>query len=249
MILRSSYSLQHTTRFLTMMLDLCDHLAKNNIEVVPYTDQSATDFDSLDTNLKQSKIDALERYIKVLETTTHQRVNLKSARDLVAKTLFSNSWIGANGLLENIDDSCLIEMYDHNQVKVFSNFRFYELCSYDLTTCWTYSWNELFDRPEGVESELLGYTRQAFNLRPRDVLKIDTPIHYIKERFSKHQRLFSYRADFISPVYSKNSRGIKDLEGVIVVSQAELIKEKSMQPSKPKLELARSRDPREEVNG
>lgn len=95
-------------------------------------DASLASFDQLPIERRQAIVSQFDRYTNLLSLAHQERVSLRDDKALVWSTLKALRLRPPSDLLDHLAHGDVIEIYDHNQVQVFRNLRFFELCTYGV---------------------------------------------------------------------------------------------------------------------
>lgn len=121
--------------------------------------------------------------------------------------------------LSTFEHDDLIEGYDLNNIQIFRNLKYMQVCGYSLEDVLTHSWPELYERSSRITDELLGNIRGVFESGQTTALKIST--HYMKERISKNRQVSEVTFRYMAPIFSRPGVPV----GVLVSSRARIVDE------------------------
>lgn len=110
-------------------------------------------------------------------------------------------------ILEQVDQTDVVEIIDSNQIQMYRSFSCFALCNYSIAELVTYPWYELYDRPSWVTDKLfeLG-TPVLKGDRPYQDLEENVPPYLIRETRTDEQSAFMVQEKFYARMMSSHTR-------------------------------------------
>ena len=125
-------------------------------------------------------------------------------------------------LSDYISEGDVIEVYTAENVQIYRNLAFFNLCSYSLMDVMTKEWYELYERPEFVTELLIKQIGELLQSGEPFYPKI--PVHLMTEKVSKEKRAFTTSFKYFLPLHDLKG----DCTAFIVVIRAELHSQESV---------------------
>lgn len=194
------------------------------VSVVAFHDKNLVDFSKLSVPLKKSAMQDAQNYYNLLsetELTRNEDENLSEIStpgQSVWYALQKTKMRPASDLFSLLSYDDAIEVYSSEDIQVWRNLKFWEVCSYSLEEMYCYTWQERYHRDDGAINKILTLIK---NFSPTSPTSIPCNINnLLEEKFSKNKFKIDVTHEILSPLLSYNTNNIA---GFIVVSKVKLL--------------------------
>lgn len=100
-----------------------------------------------------------------------------------------------------IDRTDVLEVYDSEHFQMFRSFNFFRICNYSLDDILAHEWYELFERPESITTELIGWIMDHLSSQ-RSISPNNVGEHLMREKWAEPQGNFITKVKYLGSVYS-----------------------------------------------
>jgi hypothetical protein len=178
-------------------------------------------------------IEKLKIYNEICNSALADGKSLKDSTALTWYALKKFNFIFSSELFSYIKDGNVVEIYDRDNVQIFRNFHFFDICSYTLEDLLCRSWTELFIRVNKDHTQSIINTCQQFYTK--EITGVTSLSHVGTHRIIESDSPFSYNVDavvnYLAPLYDKSRYPC----GFVAIESAALISEKPEGRSAEKL--------------
>lgn len=119
--------------------------------------------------------------------------------------------------IDTLTEDELVEAYNMEQIQIFRNMRYMEVCGYSLVEVLTYDWPTLYERSQVITNQLFKGIEAA--LKTAATVRLDIAPHYMKERMSHTRQMSQVDFQRMTPLFS----GPGKLAGFLVSSRARVV--------------------------
>jgi hypothetical protein len=189
-----------------------------DVTIRAFSDPSLPHFAKLTTDEQQNVVMQLARYVSICQDVLASGGSLRSTRTFVWRAFREFGWTPNSSFFNAMSDDHVIEIYDRNNLQIFRNFRFFELCSYTLEDVFTRPWTTLFRRRDQAQTErLIKYVETMFAIETRETLFVDVGIQNTQETDSELRRSVDLEVEVAALLFDKDDKP----EAFIVCERAE----------------------------
>jgi hypothetical protein len=100
-----------------------------------------------------------------------------------------------------IDRNDVLEVYDSEHFQMFRSFNFFRICNYSLDDILAHEWYELFERPESITKDLIGWILEHLASQ-RSISKNGLGEHLMRERWAEPRGNFITTVRHLGSVYA-----------------------------------------------
>lgn len=187
--------------------------------IAPYSSSNLVHFDVLQIQEKQKVVEGLKNYLEICQQTILSGHSVKNSKQLTWNALKKFKLRPHLTLFDHLNDGQVIEFYSSENIQIFRNFVFFELCSYTLEDVYCRPWFELYKRDDSVTAEILKEFEFIFKGQSETIVSSKTPKHYLFESSSFYSNTVEMQVDFCAPLYSDS----KNEKHLIVAESCRLI--------------------------
>jgi len=111
-------------------------------------------------------------------------------------------------LFNYIEESDIIEVYRYDQIQVFRNLNFHDVCSYELPELFIYPWDQLFYRPNHITQQIADGAKAVFSGEHNGILDLESLVgeHPICETFSPKRHKLKMCFKYFYPLRNKTNQ-------------------------------------------
>jgi hypothetical protein len=178
-------------------------VSKFHFKVRTHSDRSLQRFSSLPKEIQAQIVKNFTGYQDFLTKCSSSGLDLRDDQLLLKAYLTETGFIYDRGIFDNISRGDVIEIYTKDQIQIFRNLAFMDLCNYTLLDLLSYDPYELYERSEKVKQYLMEVVNIVAN-RPRSTLPIEmshVPSHVLREKFSDQRLTSSVQFKWVYPLY------------------------------------------------
>lgn len=203
--------------FLQLSLALVALLRKEGLKTESHL-EGLPHFSQLGLEEKQTAIDRVKFYHDLCFDHVSEGQSLRDSKRLTWRALVKLGLSPGSNLLDRIESDDVIEVYNPDQVQIFRNLEFFDICSYTLEELFCIQWWRLFRRDEAVSGSIIKLVEDLYQRKYPDGAASPLPQHTVVECLSREKTNINFFMKFIGPLY-KN----KQIEAVICIEQAQLV--------------------------
>jgi hypothetical protein len=190
---------------------IVNYCAAEDIQVIASTPLSLRLAEGLEYPQRNELISQIDLWVNSLVLGTRRMGKAVSDEKSLRRFCeMTNTYI-RDDFYKKIDDGDVVEVYTFDsstgQVKqTWRNWRFLEMCSYDVLLLMTTPMLDLFHRNEKTAELLVSRIGEVFT--DQRTKPCDVPAHVITERMHQKNRLFQITNKFYTPLFSKKDQVI-----------------------------------------
>lgn len=196
--------------------EIASTLRQEGVFVRPYT-ANLTHFSALPPAQKQRVLNLLGFYRDLCIEHIEDGYKIKDSKSFTWRALQKLGLTPTSDLFSRILDDDVIEIYSSENVQLFRNFRFFELCSYSLEELYSVAWWYLFEREETVGPKLISEVMKIIKGEIRHGFRPDVDPHVIVESQSEEKLVIDYDVKWVAPVMAENT-----IEGFVAIERGTL---------------------------
>jgi hypothetical protein len=175
-------------------------------------------FNELTTQEKTTAVERLQFYYDLCLDQITEGQSLRDSKKFTWRALVKLGLSPQSDLLDRIGDGDVVEIYNEEQVQLFRNLEFFDICSYTIEELFCIQWWRLFQREESVSSEILKLVNDLYAKKYPNGVASPLPQHTVLECLSRDRFKIDFFMKYIGPLY-KN----KQVAALICLEQAALI--------------------------
>lgn len=191
-------------RFRTLCESLALLLEHEGMAVRPYANENLIFFQMLSPESQDEAIELLEDYLATAKLVLKDKHSLKESRYFVQKALeYFELSAHPEFVAAAQDPRRISEFYSLKGTQFFRTFNYFEMTSYTLEDIYCRQWVDLYERPEGLTSQMLaGIAELVEKNSSQTLINIDTA-HFIQERISLERLITNCQGLHITPLYQQ----------------------------------------------
>lgn len=162
-------------------------------------------FTTLPEAAQRHIVNVIEQSCLIHQTVLGEGKDLKNASAVAWSALKYFGMIPPSDFFDKFESDDVIQIYSIDNLHLFANFRFFELCSYTLEQVYSMPWASLWER-DANSLEMMHRTLQA-TMAPdnNDVVMLNEPAHRVRELASPFKFEIDYTIKCCAPLKSKIS--------------------------------------------
>lgn len=208
--------------------------------VRPSPEKALKDFGALPEIHQQQALSILRFQQEILEEAIACNVDNYDERSLLRMAMSKLRLIMDDNLLEQVEQSDVVEILDPNQIQVYRSFSCFALSNYSLAELVTYPWFMLYDRPAWVEHKLVELGSPIYQDGPGFQSLGSLPAYSLREKLTEEKATFLLQEKFLARMISQVTHetyllSVKQVSNVESPSQDNLSFLGSRQRPKPTL--------------
>lgn len=186
----SAYSDQ-IQRFRLLCEKLATTLQKERVQIKPYSDPSLPHFSRLETEQQSRVIATLADYLEICESAHAENFSLSDTPRFCWKALRRWGLVPSSDIFEKLRSLDTVEIYGDDNLQIFRNLKFFELCSYTLEELYSCEWWKLWGRDEEVTRQLFEVSVDLLSGRVPGTMSFAMGSHALWEIFSAERYRFN----------------------------------------------------------
>lgn len=212
------YSSELDMRFMQVTESIASLCANEGTQVKPYK-QGLPLFSKLPIERKKEVIRDVEFYEILCLEQVADGCKIKDNLSFTWRALNRLGLVPRSDLFQYMRDDHIVEIYSDQNVQLFRNFNFFDVCSYTLEELHTMEWWSLFDRDPHITKTLFKYASDIFSGVITNNFVPDLLGHQVNEASSSDKLIMEYRMDMMGPLFVQ-----KEPRALISLERAQLIK-------------------------
>ncbi len=204
-------------RFKKLTALISRFLANEGVFLDAYT-EGLPHFSKLSMNEKRAVTDHLQFYHDLCSEQITEGYTLKDNPTFAWRAISKLGLTPRSDLFSYLKNEHIVQIYSANNVQLFSNFRFFEICSYTLEELFSLEWWVLYERDPKITSQLFEYSTKIFSGEIAENFKPQVEKHFVREKSSVDKFILDCTCDLAGPLY-KNKRP----EAFIAFSTAHIV--------------------------
>jgi hypothetical protein len=137
-------------RFKKLTSTISRFLAHEGVFLAAYT-EGLPHFSMLSMNEKKSVTDHLQFYHDLCSEQINEGYTLKDNPSFAWRAMSKLGLTPRSDLFSHLTNEHIVQIYSANNVQLFSNFRFFEICSYTLEELFSLEWWVLYERDPKIQ--------------------------------------------------------------------------------------------------
>jgi hypothetical protein len=167
-------------------------------------------------------VKAFSSYCDLMDQIQESNISLIDDRQLTWKALMLLGLKPPADLLDFILDGDVVEIYNRDQIQMFRNLRFFELCSYPVADVLVRDWPSLYERTPDLSEDLLTFVGETF-AGGFGVRRFPSSPHFLTERNSVEKRQFKVVEGYLAPLWSR-SEPFGEVTAVLATKKVSMLK-------------------------
>ena len=164
--------------------------------------------------------ESIRVFEKVLATCETESIDPWKTENLMSMTFSELGLKYSDDFTSTLGEGDVVEGYSFDNLQIFRNLRFMEICGYDIFDILTTDWMTLFERSQKITTAILERCETVMTTGQTISLE-DLPVHYMKERMSLQKQVNKVKFRSLGPIFAKAGTPA----GVLVACHAEIIDE------------------------
>lgn len=205
-------------RFAHVAMAVSDILALYGHTVRPFKSANDLEFTKLSQDMQAIYLKHFSTYAEVLYETHNSGQNLNEARQLVWNMMKKIGMHTTDDVLNKINNSQIVEIYNSENIQIFRNLPFFKVCSYTLDEVLSVPWWKLYRRDDEMSREIFRYASLILRGEAKSTVYPNLPRHYLREVASSFCFQMNIGINFMAPLV-----GLQQDRAILVVEEAELI--------------------------
>ena len=185
-----------TSTYRSNLIELASLLKCLGIEVRAYDNPQMLYFAKLSPSQQIAVNQALEAYVGALRSE-YLDESFSNER-FVLQFLFRMGIVPPSDLHDTLDKEKYIQIYNADQIQIFSSLSCYDRCSFTLEQLTTHTWFDLWERDSLFYYACFGLAATALKIVKFTKLRLNFPYHRVTEINSAHEFSFDYRIKSLS---------------------------------------------------
>ena len=193
-----------TDEFRAIVEGLAFLLAREGLLRKPYLSADLPLFSKLDQDTQLRVLASLRDYYAVLMESSQEGTSLRDTPVLVWKMLKRLGLTPTDDLFSYISHEKVVEIYNLENVQIFRNFRFFEICSYTLEELFCKQWWELFRRDDTITQQIFAVAAAVYGGETKGSAVPQVGTHLLEEICSPLSFKMEVDIDCLSPLYHRD---------------------------------------------
>ncbi len=189
----------------------------HGVRTVAFDDPSLRHFTALKHDQRVQCLDLLRNYVDVLSSADNEGLDLTDSPLLTFKMIRKMGLTAPSDIFDKMTRDCVVELYNRDNIQIFRNLRFFEICSYTIEDIICREWWKLYSREDEITRGIFVWGSRIFSQEVSRTVRPEIPRHVLRENESFRRFGMYVDLDFMTPVYAG-----KEVFGAIVVEKAEI---------------------------
>lgn len=186
---------------LTQQVHVC--LKKENINIQASHSGAYEHFKKLGDDIQSQQIALLEQYVEVCEDLQKEGESLCNSPLFVWKMLQKMGLKANFDIFEHIGPTDIIEIYNYQNVQVYRNLFFFQICSYSFDELLSIPWWQLFRRDDQVSQLIFANGSAIFRKDINEWIAPEIPEHLLEEIASTEMLKMNVKIKLMAPLVNK----------------------------------------------
>lgn len=178
------------TEFKTLCEKMSEILLRENLQISPYTAPHVPHFQKLSTEQQNTALETFRDYVALCSEVQAEGTLLRDSSKFIRRALRHWSLTISSDAIDKIHKDDSVEVYTNQNLQIFRNLRFFELCSYSLEEIYTLEWWKLYQREEWITQQLFAQSIEVVKGKVAGAFKFNVPGHVLAEINSIEKRTF-----------------------------------------------------------
>ncbi|MBX2987344.1 MAG: hypothetical protein KF802_05545 [Bdellovibrionaceae bacterium] len=175
------------------------------LRVRPYVNESLPYFRRLSFQQQEKICFALGNLIRIFNAAKAEMGSQWDSRRLIWTALKSFDFRPTADFFEQIEDDDIIQIYDTRGVQIFSNLKFFDVCSYNLEELYVLDWGMLWARDPEALGRLKELEEKVLTDDSVQSALVVRESHLVWETRSPLRLEIAYCLKSISPVWDRKT--------------------------------------------
>ncbi|MBS1969024.1 MAG: hypothetical protein JSU04_01885 [Bdellovibrionales bacterium] len=175
-------------------------------------------FDNLELHDKKVAIESLRFYHDLCRDQVDEGQPLRDSKKFTWRALVKLGLSPQSDFLDRIESGDIVELYNEEQVQLFRNLEFFDICSYTIEELFCIQWWRLFRRDEAVSKSIVQLVSDLFQRKYPNGVSGPLPQHLVVESISRDKFKMDFYMKYIGPLYKNKKVG-----ALICIEQAALV--------------------------
>jgi hypothetical protein len=207
--------------FRKALITLSAAFARKGYKVKPFTDRAWRDFVSFPAEKKKKIIQDFSHYSALYLPVLQQEGSPNEDGRLIWAAVKKLGLRPCSDFFDQVEESDVVEFYSRQNLQIFHNINFFELCSYSFLEIFAYPFTELWKREAGALEETKQAAIDCFNGKFSRTVDANFPKHYLVEAFSEEAYLIEMQFRKFAPLFDEEGA----IAAIAAVSRGRLLSE------------------------
>lgn len=191
----------HASKFRMFAESLVELALREGVRVRPFESPELRHFSRLQLEEQRKVLERLRIYVDLCASVVSEGGLLRDSPLLVMKMIKKLGLTSRAEILDKIKADSIVEIYTPDNIQIFRNLRFFEICSYTLEDIMCREWWKLYWREDVFTREIFLCASRMFNGEINTTISPPIPRHVLKEKESMFQIGVEMQIDYLSPLY------------------------------------------------
>jgi hypothetical protein len=191
--------------FVSLAQKLADLFIAEGYPLIPFNNSNVPYFRLLDSSTKALVINNLKFYLELCEEQVRENYSLNDSKTLLWKMIKKMKLVPSSDMLNHVKDGHVIEVYDRNNIQLFRNAEFLNICSYTIEDVYCRPWTDLYERDVFTIQQIGLAIGELFSGKQKGTFKPRIPTHSLIEKESAFQHRIVIDVDALSPLFDGNN--------------------------------------------
>jgi len=174
-------------------------------------------FNELTLSEKNTAVEHLKFYRDLCFDHVTEGQSLRDSKRLTWRALVKLGLSPGSDFLNRIECGDVVEIYNTEQVQLFRNLEFFDICSYSIEELFCVPWWRLFNRDTAVSTAIIRLVEDLYQRKFPDGISSPLPRHLVVEALSEDQFNIDFFMKYIGPLYQN-----KQIAALVCIEQAQL---------------------------
>lgn len=175
-------------------------------QIIPFSDPSLPLFSQLPLEAQKAGNTKLSRLIDVYSQARDHKTGEFDHRLVVWMALKNFELIPPSDFMDRIAEGNVVELYSSDGIQLFSNFRFFDLCSYTLEELASRDWLTLWKRDPDSLAQMQSIVAHVLSSETESTVTLSGVVHTIEESNSPLKLTVDYELLAMCPLWDRKSK-------------------------------------------
>jgi hypothetical protein len=214
--------------FREALIALSQAFARKGFQVKPFNDRAWADFQKFPREKKKTIISDFSHYSSLYLPVLHQDGSPNEDGRLIWAAVKKMGLRPSADFFGQVEETDVVEFYSANNLQIFHNINFFELCSYSFLEIFAYPYTDLWKREPDALEEIRAIAVDLFRGRIQNTVDPNLPKHYLVEAFSEEGYLIEMQFRKFAPLFDESGA----VAAIAAVSRGRLLSEAEYQKIK-----------------
>lgn len=205
-------------KFSALTTALINLLAKEGVKNQPHL-EGLPCFSKLNDVEKEVAIQRVETYYQLCSEHVAEGQSLRDSKTFTWRALVKMGLAPLSDFLNNIGDDDIVEIYSYDEIQMFRNLEFFDLCTYTLEELFCLQWYRLFVRAPEIAAAISNIAVEIFSKKHPHGLFEPLPPHIVTQPLAQEKVAVDFLIRYIGPLYQD-----KQVPAIICIERATPIK-------------------------